>query len=136
VDDTGFPRALLGLRDEVTRRGGKIVPDGHRWVIYHDDPNLVRIYVYFHPQGSIEAAVSWHEIGFYPREQGLAEFESDIVSVLDGGYREYVLLDENDVLSGSGFDLRPPPLDVPPTFPHEEGLRVVWWRYRAWPAAH
>ena len=134
LDSSGFPVALHGVRDEVVRRGGVIVPDGHRWVAYHREPGLVRIYIYFHTKGSIEVGVSWHEVGFYPHDQGLTEFETDIVSILDGGYREYVLLDHDDVLRGSGFDLQAPPLGPMPTFAHDEGLRVIWWRYPAWPA--
>lgn len=60
LDPDGFPTALHQIRDEVTNRGGKIVPDGHRWVIYHDDPTLARIYIYFHDDGWVEIGVTRH----------------------------------------------------------------------------
>lgn len=132
VDSSGFPLTLASVRDEVIRRNGKFVPDGYRWLAYHNDVTLPRLYLYFHSKGSIELAVSQHEIGFYARdknEESQLEFETDFINVLNGGYREYVLIDDRGVFKGSGFDLAPPPLNEPPTLSQQTTLRVVWWSY-------
>lgn len=142
LDVDGFPTALRRIRHEVTKRGGKIAPDGHRWVIYHDDPTLTRTYLYFHHDGWVEIGVTRHCVFLRSPDDAystgtedgsLTELEAEVFDILNGGFSEYILLETGNVFRGAGFHLESPPPREMPSVSHEEGLRVVWWTYPAWP---
>lgn len=142
LDDDGFPTALVCIRDEVTKRGGRFEPECDRWVIYHDDLTLARIYIYFHNDGWVEIGVGRHCVflrspddAYSPSSDNgsCTELEAEVFDILDGGFSEYVLLDTDNLFRGAGFHLESPPSRVLPSVSDDEGLRVVWWTYPAWP---
>lgn len=125
LDSNGTPISLLRVRAEAEARGGTVkrMAQG-RWTVSHDSVPLSTIIIYFHGDGWVEVGVGRNPVMLSPPNDvystdfgdgTLTQLEASVIRILDGGYRECVILDGDDVLVGDGFEF---------DFPGQSGGRV------------
>lgn len=145
LDDAAFPYALHRVRDEVVGRGGWVQRSGEGWQLVHPDREQPRIEVRFHGDGAASVAIGrWGEEYvdadrvYDPR---VAELDSIVLAVLDGGYSEFSAvapggheIDRGWQLTGAvSLSGRPVGFaaagDAGPA-----DVETVWTSYEAWPS--
>lgn len=143
LDSDGFPTCLYRVRVEVEARDGVVerISKG-RWILSNRSVPNSTISIYFHDDGWVEVGFGRHPVMLSSPEDAystdfgdgaLTGLESSVIGILDGGYRECVILDDKDVFVGDGFEF---------DFPGQAGGRMpevtgearqIWWTYPAWP---
>jgi hypothetical protein len=152
-DEHGFPLPLLRIRERVLASGGSVDGELHHWTIHHPNPELPRIDVHFLVDGDVliqagrtmrnyvDATMAYKEL---PPGSGGGYLAHEIVGILDGGLREYVIVNETGGQVKQGYELKHPyggirtgwlDWDVSPDeqVHHQPGWRVHWHQYPAWP---
>lgn len=143
LDSDGFPSCLRRVRAEADARGGVVerISKG-RWIVYNKSVSDSTIFIYFHDDDWVEVGFGRHPVMLSPPEDAystdfgdgtLTALESSVIGILDGGYRECVILDDNDVFMGDGFEFDFPGQSGGRMPEVINGTRPIWWTYPAWP---
>jgi hypothetical protein len=142
VDAEGFPQPLLRIREWIRARGGDVTPFTDRWRMNHPHAAVPDIWAYFHLDGWVEIGFGKSGVFLYSPQEAystdfgdstLTQIEAVVAGILEGGYREYVVINDDGVLIDDGSELDYPGGSSGDLPAEQPGTKVVSWTYPAWP---